>query len=56
MHFTRKYAFTLIVQHLLSQIKRRDHGPETWAGKGFKLKETGNESIPKYDPIKQTKT
>jgi hypothetical protein len=25
-------------------------------GKGFKSKETGNESIPKHDPIKQTKT
>jgi hypothetical protein len=52
MHFTRKYAFTLIVQHLPSQIKRRDPALEARAGEGLKLKETGNESMPKYDPIK----
>ncbi len=56
MHFTRKYAFTLIVQHLPSQIKRRDPAPEAQAGERLKSKEMGNESIPKYDPIKQTKT
>jgi len=44
------------MQHLPSQIKRRDPTPEAQAEEGLKLKETGNESIPKYDPIKQTKT
>ncbi len=56
MHFTRKYTFTLIVQHLPSQIKQKDPTLEAWAGEGFKWKETGNESTPKYDPIKETKT
>jgi hypothetical protein len=56
MHFTRKYAFTLIVQHLSSQIKRKDPPPEARIEEGLKSKETRNESIPKYDPIKQTKT
>ncbi len=55
-HFTRKYAFTLTMQLLPSQIKWRDFVLESWAEKGLKSKETGNESIPKYDPIKQTKT
>jgi hypothetical protein len=43
------------VQHLPSQIKQRDPAPEARAREGLKPKETGNESIPKYDPIKQTK-
>jgi hypothetical protein len=49
MHFTRKYAFILIVQHLLSQIKQKDPPPEAQAEKRFKSKETGNESTPKYE-------
>jgi hypothetical protein len=49
MHFTRKYAFILIVQHLLSQIKQKDPPPEAQVEKGFKSKETGNESTPKYE-------
>jgi hypothetical protein len=46
----------LMGSHLPSQIKRRDPAPEARAGEGLKSKEMGNESIPKYDPIKQTKT
>jgi hypothetical protein len=38
MHFTRKYAFTLTVQHLPSQIKRRDLTPEARAGEGSSQK------------------
>jgi len=56
MHFTRKYTFTLIMQDLLSQLKRRNLVPKAWVGEGLKLKKTRNGSIPKYDPIKQTKT
>jgi hypothetical protein len=56
MHFTRKYIFTLITQHLLSQIKQRNLVPKARVGEGLKSKKTGNGSIPKYDPIKQTKT
>ncbi len=52
MHFTRKYAFTLNVQHLPSQIKWRDPAFEARAKEGLTSKEMGNESIPKYDPIK----
>jgi hypothetical protein len=44
------------VQHLPSQIKWKDLTPEARAKEGLKSKEMGNESIPKYDPIKQTKT
>jgi hypothetical protein len=56
MHFTRKYAFTLTMQHLLSQIKWKDLVPKAWIKEGLESKETRNESTPKYDRIKQTKT
>ncbi len=45
----KEIRFTLTMQHLPLQIKRRDLTPEAQARKGLKLKETGNESIPKYE-------
>jgi hypothetical protein len=56
MHFTRKNVFTFTMQHLLSKIKRKDLVPKARAKERLKSKETRNESIQKYDSIKQTKT
>jgi hypothetical protein len=37
------------MQHLPLQIKWKDPALEAQAREGLKLKETGNESIPKYE-------
>jgi hypothetical protein len=55
MHFTRKYTFTLIMQHLLSEIKQKSLAPKAQVGEGLKLKEIGNESIPNMTRLNKQK-